>query len=599
MKQDKTTLLEQLKSKILDVQTKIETEKGRIRGLVTKTGSQIKALENDDRMVYLNLRAYTEERLIELARLFGSPFFIKCDLIYKKTGKQRTLYFSKHTFIEESIYSWVAPVSSVRFESPGKVTYRLPNGSIEEATLLKKEQYMIVDGKVIFFATESIDAPRELIHQENFASRKSGFMLPEIVSLMEKAQDAVIRAHHKGPFVISGPAGSGKTTLALHRVAYLIQSPDSAHLYHDNSVIVFVQDNGTKDYFSHLLPELGINRVRITTFFEWAEEVLGLQDVAYISSLHMPGAGSILYEYEKLKVMRTVTLPKWAGDYGAVLDQVYKKLPIEQHALWIEQKKQNVIDRVDLTILLQSFYKTEGGIKVIKDVQAYKNGKYSQKKRSTAMEYSLMIIDEFQNYMPEQLTILKSCLSKETQSAVYVGDMAQQVYLGTIKSWRDIGEEVSVDRNVRLHKVYRNTRQILEYIRGLGYTVDIPEGIKDGPAVAEKKLSKSDTEAYVAELIKSNTGKMVGLICADRDDVGVYRSKYAENPSIRVATMIETQGVEFDITCLVGVSKAMAGSVEGAHLPDDFMEEQDKVEKDLLYVALTRAMSEMHVLKYL
>ncbi|HEY0907881.1 MAG TPA: UvrD-helicase domain-containing protein [Candidatus Paceibacterota bacterium] len=599
MKQDKAVLLEGLKAKVGEVQGKIEAEKGRIKGLATKTGSQIKALENDDRMVYLNLRAYTEERLIELAQLFGSPFFVKCDLVYKKTGKQRSLYFAKNSFIEEGIYSWVAPVSSVRFESPGKVTYKLPNGSVEEAMMVKKEQYMIVDGKIMFFATETVDSPRELIHQEHLASRKSGFMLPEIVALMEKAQDAVIRAHHKGSFVISGPAGSGKTTLALHRVAYLIQSPDSAHLYHDNSVIVFVQDNGTKDYFSHLLPELGINRVRITTFFEWADEILDLKGAKYVPTLDLAGEGAETFEYEKLKILRGTGSPKWSGNYVAYLDQAYKKLPPAHAALWLEQKKTGAIDRIDLTLLMKALHKTEGGVKVIRNYQSYKNGKYSPIKRTIPVEYRLMIIDEFQNYMPEQLAVLKSCLSEETQSAVFVGDMAQQVYRGTIRSWEQIGEVVPLDRNVRLHKVYRNTRQILEYIRGLGYAVEIPEGIKDGPKVAEKDVDVMGARVHVAELIKSNPGKMAGLIFADARDIEFYKKEYDGSESVRIATMIETQGVEFDITCLIGMPKSGGETQHMATLSNDQIKEEEKIRKDLMYVALTRAMSEMHVLRIL
>ncbi|MEN9621980.1 MAG: helicase [Candidatus Parcubacteria bacterium] len=595
MKQDKSVLMVGLTSKIADVQSKIEVEKGRIKGLATKTGSQIKALENDDRMVYLNLRAYTEERLVELSRLFGSPFFVKCDLVYKKTGKQRSLYFAKHSFIEEGIYSWVAPVSSVRFETPGKVTYKLPNGSIEEALMVKKEQYMIVDGKIMFFATEATDSPRELIHQEHWASRKSGFMLPEIVSLMEKAQDAVIRAHHKGSFVISGPAGSGKTTLALHRVAYLIQSPDSAHLYHDNSVIVFVQDNGTKDYFSHLLPELGINGVKITTFFEWAEEILDLKNVTYVSSLILSGDGGETYEYEKLRILRSTLLPKWNRDHSTYLDQVYKKLSPAHALLWSEQKKSGILDRIDLAILMKSLHKTEKGVKIVRNYQSYKNGKYSPIRRTIPVQYSLMIIDEFQNYMPEQLAILKSCLSEETQSAVFVGDMAQQVYRGTIRSWEEINEVVPTDRNVRLHKVYRNTRQILEYIRELGYSVEIPEGIKDGPTVKELSLRIEDARTYVSDLIKGSECKMIGLIFADVTDMEFYKKEYEKNTLIKVARMIETQGVEFDITCII---QAEQGAVQDKSnkLSEDQNAEDEKIGKDLMYVALTRAMSEMHIL---
>lgn len=66
---------------------------------------------------------------------------------------------------------------------------------------------------------------------------------------MEKAQDQVIRASHKGSLVIGGPAGSGKTTLALHRVAYLTQAPETSEFYPTKSIIVFVQDTGTKITF--------------------------------------------------------------------------------------------------------------------------------------------------------------------------------------------------------------------------------------------------------------------------------------------------------------------------------------------------------------
>lgn len=196
--------------------------------------------------MYLDLRDQGIERQEELKKLFGSPYFIRCDVVYKKTGERKTLYFAKHYFTEENIYSWVAPASVIRFEKPGPASYKLPDKTIEHVELLRKEQYMIVEGKVLFFAVEEGEKPRELIYQEHF-SRKTGFVLPEIVGVMEKAQDKVIRAHHSGPFVISGPAGSGKTTLALHRVAYLVQSPDTGEYYPGKSIIVFVQDTGTKE----------------------------------------------------------------------------------------------------------------------------------------------------------------------------------------------------------------------------------------------------------------------------------------------------------------------------------------------------------------
>jgi DNA helicase IV len=559
MTHDKAALLQGLKDKIVDVREKIEIEKVRIKEIGLKPMSEIRKMETFDMYLHLNLRHSTEERLTELARLSGSPFFVRCDIVSDRTGKERTLYFAKHPFNEELIYSWVAPIASIRFENPGKVSYKIPNGQIETVTMKRKEQYMIVDGKPTFFAIEETDSPRELIYQEHFSTRKAGFILPEIVSVMEKAQDQIIRAHHKGPFVISGPAGSGKTTLALHRVAYLAQSPDSAHLYPESSIIVFVQDNGTKDYFSHLLPELGIHHVKITTFFEWACEILGIKDAEFDLHAHS------LTEFEKIQALR-------------------KGKPVMP-----EGKK---LSRADITTLLHAFVKKNKKVEIVRDGLVYKNGKYRTMKRREKVAYSLMVVDEFQNYLPEQLSIMKSCLDPETQAMVFVGDMAQQVYPGTIRSWDEIGEAVPAERQVKLQKVYRNTRQILEYIRGRGYAVDIPQGIKEGPAVIERKLSVEEAKTYLWELVGKNTDRSIGIICADIERTVSLKGLFKDNPAVRVMTMIEAQGVEFDLTCIVGEPKAATSD----KISDEFKREDEKIRRDLYYVALTRAMSEMHVI---
>jgi DNA helicase-2/ATP-dependent DNA helicase PcrA len=298
-------------------------------------------------MVYANMKYHAQRRIEELDHLNKSPFFVKC-----KIG-EKEFYFAKHHFTEEHIYSWIAPIATVRFEKPGPIEYKLPDGKIEKAILEHKEQYLIVDGKVVFFAVEDLKNPRELIYQEHFSTKKEGFVLPEIVEVIEKAQDAVIRAHHVGPFVISGPAGSGKTTLALHRVAFLVQAPDTAHLYPGESIIVFVQDNGTKEYFSHLLPELGIKNVRITTFFEWATEILGIPEALYTDT-----RGD---EYQRLKQQ----IPTWSET---------KK--------FLQQNKKTGLDRIDLTFALQSFYNHHERFEIKTKYTAVVKGEYKEKTRT-------------------------------------------------------------------------------------------------------------------------------------------------------------------------------------------------------------------------
>ena len=171
MKENKDILLNNLRLKIINVQNKVIEEKKRVQLLANKSVSEIKSMMTHDQTVYLNLKRYTEDRLAELSNLYQSPFFVKCEIVYKKTKKPATLYFAKHTLTEEEIYSWVSPISTIRFENPGPVSYQLPNGNTEKIDILKKEKYMIIDGRVLSFSTEGLNEQRELIYQEHFKIR--------------------------------------------------------------------------------------------------------------------------------------------------------------------------------------------------------------------------------------------------------------------------------------------------------------------------------------------------------------------------------------------------------------------------------------------
>ncbi len=592
MDNKKQKLLDDLKKVIVDVQSDVDVEKKKIAEIPRKSIAEIKSMNPEDQALHMKILMHLESRVEELNHLRGSPFFVKCELEYldkdTELKEKKSFYFSKHQFIEKNIYSWVSPVASMRFENPGPVEYELPGEVIKKAILNKKDQYMIVDGKVVFFATESVDSPRDLIYQEHFSVKKEGFILPEIIAVMEKAQDAVIRAHHSGPFVISGPAGSGKTTLALHRVAYLIQSPDTAHLYPTDNVIVFVQDNGTKEYFSHLLPSLGIKNVNITTFFEWACMALGFDPVKdkilYVNRRGSSEQDKNQKEFERLEMISKKNIPAWI---------VTNK--------FIKKHLETGIDRIDLTIALMSYFEKHKSFEIkTKHRVVGHDGEIHNKTRKHVLNYSLAIFDEFQNYMPEQLKLFNSCINQNTRSVIYVGDMAQQVLSGTIKNWDSIGIKFSKEREVRLHKVYRNTKQILEYIRTLGYSIEIPEGIRDGVKVSEKKIlnsiSTDSGKEEVISYIKENKADTIGVIGKDESDIDYLKDHFKDNKKVHVITMAQSQGVEFDAVYLVGINSEMFSLKHLSGFPEAFIDEKKRIQKDLLYVALTRAISELHVI---
>ncbi len=540
------------------------------------------------------IMANNEQQIENLKQLYPSPYFTRCE--FEIDGEKKIMYFAKFSFSDEQIYSWVSPAATLRFENPGLASYTRPDGTMQSGTLLKKDQYMIVDGKLIFFSTEGIGQSRELVYQEHFTRQKSGFILPEVVELMEKAQDQIVRAPYKGPFLISGPAGSGKTTMALHRVAYLMQSPETAGLFTANLTLVLVQDAGTKEYFSHLLPELGIRGVEIITFAEWALSILDLQNTCHVVIRY--GATERerdLYEYSKLTALQHISdQVKLDKNIWIVLQQVYKQyFNLTQEKLFAKQQKERGLDRFDLTVLLSIYYKTYGQFNITKDYyQELTNGKYRKKRAPFKVEYNLTIIDEFQNYLPEQLSLLKQCLNHKIESIVYVGDMAQQTQLGTIKEWKSIGEIIETTRLVTLEKVYRNTKQILSFIGGLGYSVQIPQEIKEGKAVVEYITHTKEEEiAKIREVLARVNSGSVGVLAKDRDYLEEFKKQFADNPRVHCLSMQEAQGVEFETVCLVGMSHQ---SFSTEDLPEEIVQEVKKVQRDLLYVALTRAMSELY-----
>jgi len=579
-----------------EVIKKIQTYKKQKMVHNARLREELPKVNEDDKLVQQRLLEYGEARVLELEALEPSPYFVQCHVTFKN-GKQEVLQFGKFSFSEEGIYSWITPASAMRFQAPGLVTYTRPDGELVKGVLDRKDQYLITEGKIVFLASESLETKRELIYQEYFSRKKHAFVLPEIVAQMEEAQDAVIRADPKGGLLISGPAGSGKTTLALHRVAYLAQSPDVAEDFTPSSMLVFVQDESTKDYFSHLLPELGIYGVTITTFHAWAKSVLEIEDVVYTERLGSSESDSDQYEFAKRKALAAVSTVSYTGQPYSILEKVYTPFfTEEQLGVFKQQKKLLHMDRFDMTVLLLIFLNRHGSLSTMQEYyQMNKNGAATRKRGRFPVEYSLIIFDEFQNYLSEQIALAKTALSKKNNAVMYVGDMAQQTKLGTIRTWEEIGEIVPDDRRVLLKKVYRNTKEIIQYIQSLGYDLSEPKELKSGVAVQEKTVG-SDTEAcrYIDSVLAAEEYDTYAILAKTQSQLMAYKEYYAEEPQVHCMMMHEAQGLEFDVVFLVGIEKNMFSIDE--RYDTVLKEEKRRIHQDTLYVALTRAIEALHVL---
>lgn len=555
-----------------------------------------------DRLVQQALLPMREAAFEQTTLLSDSPYFVSCTIQFK--GEEPSVfYFAKFSRTDEQIFSWISPIASIRYEPLGNVAYKLPDGTEREGIMTKRDQFMIVKRQILFLASEATDYERTLIYQDYFSRRKSSFTLTDIVAQMEQAQDAVIRAPSKGPLLLSGPAGSGKTTLALHRLAYLAQSPETSEQFTATSMLVLVQDASSKAYFSELLPSLGIHNVTIETFSDWALSILPNVTSVIVQDLHTTDrAAQERYEFEKRTFLRQSSpMLQSQESPWSYLSRCYRSnFSPTSLSLWNEQKAKHTLDRFDLTLLLVGLKARFGRILKERTVTTRTTrGILKEQVRQELMRYSTIILDEVQNYLPTQIELIRSCIDPNTRAMVYVGDLAQQTKIGTIRDWREVGEELLDSQRVLLRTVYRNSRQILEYIQSRGYQVSIPEKASEGPTVEHRSADSSDRA--LAELTawlsrRSADQGILGVLVPTELLRQKVIAQLGERVQVQIMTFQMAQGVEFaDVVILL--PSDWNTSVD-QRMEDAWKEELARIRKDLLYVALTRAMNQLIVIEF-
>ena len=156
---------------------------------------------------------------------------------------------------------------------------------------------------------------------------------------------------------------------------------------------------------------------------------------------------------------------------------------------------------------------------------------------------------------------------------------------------------IDKSRNIRLNKVYRNTKNILSFIQNLNYKIEIPFGVKDGPVVIEKVL---DSKKEEIEHIKNNISKYengsIGILSKNESYLLDFKKEFEEIKNIHSLSMVESQGVEFDIVFIVGLDRELVEVKHNIDVLLEHLEERKRMQRDLLYVALTRAITELHIL---
>ncbi|XEC92893.1 RNA polymerase recycling motor HelD [Paenibacillus tarimensis] len=219
---------------------------------------------------------HASAKLNRYQRLIQSPYFGRIDFKDEAGDRTESVYLGIASFLNEEtdsflIYDWRAPVSSLYYDyGPGPAKYETPSGTIHGEMLLKR-QFVIRDGKIRLLFDTGVTIGDELLQQA--LSRTADAQMRSIVATIQKEQNQIIRNESSRMLVVQGAAGSGKTSAALQRVAYLLYK--NRETLRADQMILFSPNPLFNSYVSTVLPELGEENMVQTTFQEYLDTRLG------------------------------------------------------------------------------------------------------------------------------------------------------------------------------------------------------------------------------------------------------------------------------------------------------------------------------------
>lgn len=253
-----------------------------------------------------------------LGKILDIPYFGRIDFRERKQGSETLpLYIGIYTFYDSDrkanlIYDWRAPISSMFYDHElGEATYSSPAGEICGDISLKR-QYRIRKGKMEYMIESSLTVHDDILQKE--LSSNADDKMKNIVTTIQREQNRIIRNEEAQELIIQGVAGSGKTSIALHRIAYLLYTLKGNITSKD--ILIISPNKVFADYISNVLPELGEETVpetsmdrilsgildhkyRYQNFFEQVTELLEKPTLEFIERIQYKASFDFIAQLDK------------------------------------------------------------------------------------------------------------------------------------------------------------------------------------------------------------------------------------------------------------------------------------------------------------
>lgn len=588
----------------------------------------------------------------KLARLKASPYFARIDFQYEDEEDPEKYYIGPASFNDHNellICDWRAPVASMFYDCEvGPAGYDAPSGKIE-GRLTRKRQFKIKDGKMEYALESSVNIQDDVLQRE--LSHTSDEKMKSIIATIQKEQNKIIRNEKAGTMIIQGVAGSGKTSIALHRIAFLLYRFKDQLSAED--ITILSPNKVFGDYISNVLPELGEEPIYEISFeaiakeqlegkfqFEkekdpletededWAERArlksgiaFKTQMDAYLKSLPekifvpedycfgrfkaeaawikaMFEADSGLPFKKRLKLMAETIRERFEAD-NIRGDELPKPGAI--------LKSLNAMLRVKSTLsLYKDFYQQAGLSHMLvmpekktfewADVYPYLYFKRAFEGLRENKSIRHLVVDEMQDYTLVQYAVINSIYRCPK---TILGDFGQCVNPNNQNTLDDMRRLYSGAEYVTLNKSYRSTCEIIRFA-GRIQPVSALEPVErhgEAPEVIRCGSQKKMIERLVDEIraFEKSGWVSLGIIVKTNPAAQALYDLLSEKHSVHLITP-ESRQFENGVS-VTSIQMAKGLEFDAVLIPDaDSGHYSSAYERSLLYVACTRA---MHSLKLL
>lgn len=591
----------------------------------------------------------------KLMKLRKSPYFGRFDFARRDRddASARAFYVGVHDFRDEEtdkpiVYDWRAPISSLFYDFEiGPARYQAPSGQIEGEIALKR-QFRIRDGDMEFMLESSVNIVDDVLQQE--LSRSSDEGMKNIVATIQRDQNAIIRDGEAHTLIIQGVAGSGKTSIALHRIAFLLyRFKDTLS---SDDMLIISPNRVFADYIGNVLPELGEEQVseigmetladellegkyRFQTFFEQTTLLLETNDEALKARITAKASLDFLKQidaYVEHLEAASFTAVQWQTGRYIVPDwffaetwRKYRGLPPTEriaelvsaaehqiafhynHELRLEERRslREAIRSMVRRSTLRAAYK--GLFEWMEKPELFKplTGKLEYadvfplihlKMRLEGIDnprkmVKHLLIDEMQDYTPVQYAVLgKLFPCRKT----ILGDASQSVNPYSASSAEQIQRVLRTSAPVKLTKSYRSSWEIMQFALSISPNAELVPIERHGepPQVVSCKR-QSDATARVADetnAFQASSHRSLAIIAKTQKQAEKLHRQLAD---AGVETrLLDAGSIGFStgvIICTAHLAKGL--EFDRVIVPDASAQNyKTEMDRNLLYVACTRAM---------